>query len=257
VGLGGAAFLVPILSGFFGVPMKLAIGAGGISVVVNSIVGTSSYLRDRLPNVRLGLLLELPTLVGAIVGGLLVAVVAPDVLRGLFAAVLLALALRTVTNPKSPRVVVDSPDPLRLAGSYRDAATDETVVYVPQRVGLGAWAGLVGGALSGLLGLAGGVVKMPVMHTIMRMPVKAAAATSVLMGGFTVSASAYMYYVHGIVDLSIAIPAVIGIQIGSRTGAKMSRRLRGSALERLLAVVLTGLGLVLLLQLLGVGPPAS
>jgi len=84
--------------------------------------------------------------------------------------------------------------------------------------------------------------------------VKAAAATSVLMGGITVSASAYMYYVHGIVDLSIAIPAVLGIQLGSRAGARMSRRLSGTALERLLAVVLAGLGLALVLQILGVGP---
>jgi uncharacterized membrane protein YfcA/uncharacterized membrane protein len=257
VGLGGAAFLVPMLSGFFAVPMKLAIAAGAVSVVVNSIVGTSSYMRDRIPNIRLGLLLELPNLVGAIVGGLLVAVIAADVLRGLFAAVILALALRTVTKPRDAHVVSGGPDPFRVSGSYYDAATGEDVTYQPQRLGLAAGAGVVGGTLSGLLGLAGGVVKMPVMNTIMRMPVKAAAATSVMMGGITVSASAYIYYVHDLLDLAIVIPAVIGIQIGSRSGARLSRRLKGVVLERVLAVVLTALGLVLVLQLLGLGPPAS
>ena len=257
VGLGGAAFLVPMLSGFFAVPMKLAIAAGAVSVVVNSIVGTSSYMRDRIPNIRLGLLLELSNLVGAIVGGLLVAVVAADVLRGLFAAVILALALRTVTKPRDSHVVSGGPDRFRVAGAYHDAATGEDVSYQPQRLALGAGAGLVGGTLSGLLGLAGGVVKMPVMNTIMRMPVKAAAATSVMMGGITVSASAYIYYVHDLLDLAIVIPAVIGIQIGSRSGARLSRRLKGVVLERVFAAVLTGLGLVLVLQLLGVGAPAS
>jgi uncharacterized membrane protein YfcA len=257
VGLGGAAFLVPILSGFLSVPMRLAIAAGAVSVVVNSLVGTSSYLRDRIPNIRLGLLLELPNLVGAIAGGLLVVVVAPDILRGLFAAVLLALALRVVTHPRGVHVVSGGPDPLGVAGAYHDAATGEDVTYQPQRLALGASAGLVGGTLSGLLGLAGGVVKMPVMHTIMRVPMKAAAATSVLMGGITVSASAYIYYVHDLVDLSIVIPAVLGIQLGSRTGARLSRRLTGVVLERVMAVVLTALGLVLVLQLLGIGPPAS
>jgi hypothetical protein len=257
VGLGGAAFLVPILSGFLGVPMRLAIAAGAVSVVVNSIVGTSTYMRDRIPNIRLGLLLELPNLVGAIAGGLLVVVVAPDVLRGLFAAVLLGLALRTVTHPRGAHVVSGGSDPLGVAGAYHDAATGEDVTYQPQRLRLAAGAGLLGGTLSGLLGLAGGVVKMPVMHTIMRMPLKAAAATSVMMGGITVSASAYIYYLHGLIALAIVIPAVIGIQIGSRTGARLSRRLQGVVLERVLAVVLTGLGLVLVLQLLGTGPPAS
>ncbi|MGE0159272.1 MAG: TSUP family transporter [Gemmatimonadales bacterium] len=257
VGLGGGAFLVPLLSGFLAVPMKLAIAAGAVSVVVNSVVGTSTYMRDRIPNVRLALLLELPTLMGAIVGGLLVAIVAADVLRGIFAAVLLGLALRTFTRRQTPHVASGGDDPFGVAGSYHDAATGEDVSYQPQRLSLGAGAGLFGGTLSGLLGLAGGVVTMPVMLTVMRMPVKAAAATSVLMGGFTVSASAYIYYVHGLIDLSIVIPAVIGIQMGSRTGARLSRRLRGVVLERVLAVVLTGLGVVLVLQLLGIGPPAS
>jgi uncharacterized membrane protein YfcA len=257
VGLGGGAFLVPLLSGFLAVPMKLAIAAGAISVVVNSVVGTSSYMRDRIPNVRLGLLLELPTLLGAIVGGLLVAVVAPDLLRAIFAAVLLGLALRTFTQPRTVHVTAAGADPLGVAGEYHDAASAEDVTYQPQRLSLGAWGGLVGGTLSGLLGLAGGVVTMPVMLNVMRMPVKAAAATSVFMGGMTVSASAYIYYVHGLIELAIVIPAVIGIQIGSRTGARLSRRLRGVVLERVLAVVLTGLGVVLVLQLLGIGPPAS
>ncbi|MEQ1856619.1 MAG: TSUP family transporter [Longimicrobiales bacterium] len=257
VGLGGAAFLVPMLSGFFAVPMKLAIAAGAVSVVVNSLAGTSSYLRDRIPNVRLGLLLEMTTLVGAIGGGLIVVAVAPSVLRGVFAAVLLGLALRIVTQSHAGAVVRDGADPFGVRGAYHDRASGEDVVYLPQRLRLGAAAGFVGGVLSGMLGLAGGVIKMPVMHSIMRMPVKAAAATSVLMGGITVSASAYMYYVHGIIDLSIAIPAVLGIQVGSRVGARMSSRLSGTALERVLAVVLTGLGVVLVLQVLGIGPAAS
>lgn len=254
VGLGGAAFLVPMLSGFFGVPMKLAIGAGAVSVVVNSLAGASSYLRDRIPNIRLGLLLEMTTLVGAIGGGLIVVAVAPAVLRALFAVVLLGLAVRIVTRPHAVEVVREGADPLGVTGAFHDAASGEDVVYLPQRLRVGAGAGFVGGILSGMLGLAGGVIKMPVMHQIMRMPVKAAAATSVLLGGITVSASAYIYYVHGIIDLSIAIPAVLGIQLGSQSGARMARRMSGTALERVFAVVLVGLGLVLVLQLFGVGP---
>lgn len=258
VGLGGAAFLVPMLSGFFGVPMKLAIAAGAVSVVVNSLAGSSTYLRDRIPNIRLGLVLEMTTLVGAIIGGLLVVQVAPAALRAIFAMVLIGLAVRVMTRAHGGEVVREGDDPLGVRGAYHDGATGEEVVYLPQRLHMGAAAGFVGGVLSGLLGLAGGVIKMPVMHSIMRMPLKAAAATSVFMGGITVSASAYIYYVHGIIDLAIAIPAVLGIQVGSRAGARMARRLSGAALERVFALVLMGLATLLVLQLFGIGPaPAS
>jgi uncharacterized membrane protein YfcA len=225
---------------------------------VNSLAGSSAFLRDRIPNIRLGLLLEMTTLVGAIAGGLLVVSIAPTVLRAIFAMVLIGLAVRVVTRAHGAQLVREGPDPLGVRGSYHDGASGEEVVYLPQRLPQGAAAGFFGGVLSGLLGLAGGVVKMPVMHSIMRMPLKAAAATSVFMGGITVSASAYIYYVHGIVDLAIAIPAVLGIQIGSRAGARMSRRLSGTALERVFAVVLIGLALLLVLQIFGVGPaPAA
>jgi uncharacterized membrane protein YfcA len=228
-----------------------------VSVVVNSLAGSSAYLRDRIPNIRLGLLLETTTLVGSIVGGLIVVAAAPDLLRAVFALVLIGLAIRVATRSHSGEVVRTGPDPLGVRGAYHDGASGEEVVYLPQRLGLGAVAGFGGGILSGMLGLAGGVIKMPVMHQVMRMPLKAAAATSVFMGGITVSASAYIYYVHGIVDLALAIPAVLGIQIGSRLGARMARRLPGHALERVFAVVLTGLALLLVLQLLGVGVRAE
>lgn len=257
VGLGGAAFLVPMLTGFFGVPMKLAIAAGGVSVVVNSLAGSSAYLRDRIPNIRLGLLLEMTTLVGSIVGGLIVVAAAPNLLRAVFALVLIGLGVRVATRSHSGEIVRAGPDPLGVRGAYHDGASGEEVVYLPQRLGLGAAAGFGGGIVSGMLGLAGGVIKMPVMHQVMRMPLKAAAATSVFMGGITVSASAYIYYVHGIVDLALAIPAVLGIQIGSRLGARMARRLPGHALERVFAVVLSGLALLLVLQLFGVGVGAE
>lgn len=257
VGLGGAAFLVPMLTGFFGVPMKLAIAAGGVSVVVNSLAGSSAYLRDRIPNIRLGLLLEMTTLVGSIVGGLIVVAAAPDLLRAVFALVLVGLAIRVATRSHAGEVVREGPDTLGVRGAYHDGASGEEVVYIPQRLRMGAAAGFGGGILSGMLGLAGGVIKMPVMHQVMRMPLKAAAATSVLMGGVTVSASAYIYYVHGIVDLALAIPAVLGIQIGSRLGARMARRLPTHTLERVFALVLSGLALLLVLQLFGVGARAE
>jgi hypothetical protein len=257
LGLGGGVFVVPILSVFFGVPMKTAIAASAISVVVNSLGGTSAYLRDRMTNVRLALVMELSTVLGAIVGGMIVVAIAPDALRAVFGICLIALALAMLLRPRQAGAVDSGPDPLRLRRVFRDPAAGEDVAYVPQRIPLGLSLSSFAGILSGMLGIGGGAVKMPLLHAVMRVPVKAAAATSVFMVGITVSASAFVYYVHHLVDLSVAVPAVLGVQLGSRFGAVIAKRAHSATVVRLLVVVLVYLGAVLLLQAFGIRVPGS
>jgi len=257
LGLGGGVFVVPILSVFFGVPLKLAIAASAISVVVNSLGGTSAYLKDHLPNVRLALVMELSTALGAVVGGLIVVAIAADVLRGVFGFCLILLAFVMLLRPRQVGSLDTGPDPLKLRRVFRDSAAGADVAYVPQRIPLGLTLSSLAGVLSGMLGVGGGVVKMPLLHAVMRVPVKAAAATSVFMVGITVSASAYIYYVHDLVDLSVAVPAVLGIQLGSRLGATVARRTHSATVVRLLVVVLVYLGAVLILQAFGIHVPGS
>jgi len=257
LGLGGGVFVVPILSVFFGVPLKTSIAASAVSVVVNSLGSNSVYMRHRMTNVRLGLFMELTTVVGAVVGGIVVVLVAPDVLRGLFGVVLIVLAVAMLLTPRQRSQVSDAPDPLHLRGAFHDPSVAEDVEYVPQHLVLGAATSSLAGVTSGLFGIGGGVLKMPLLHTIMRVPVKAAAATSVFMVGVTVSASAYVYYAHHLVDLSVTVPAVLGIQFGSRLGAEVARKIRSVTLVRILVVVLVYLGVVLLLQAFGIHVPGA
>ncbi|MCG6955510.1 MAG: DUF1634 domain-containing protein [Gemmatimonadetes bacterium] len=257
LGLGGGVFVVPILSVFFGVPLKLAIAASAISVVVNSLGGTSAYLKDRMTNVRLALVMEMSTAFGAVIGGLIVVAIAPDVLRGVFGVSLVALALVMLLRPREVGSLDTGPDRLKLRRVFRDGAAGTDVAYIPQRIPFGLTLSSLAGVLSGMLGIGGGVVKMPLLHAVMRVPVKAAAATSVFMVGITVSASAYVYYVHDLVDLSVAVPAVLGIQIGSRLGAVVARRTHSTTVVRLLVVILVYLGAVLILQAFGVHVPGS
>lgn len=256
LGLGGGVFIVPLLSAFFGVPLKTSIAASAVSVVVNSLGGTSVYLRYSMTNIRLGLFMELTTVVGAVLGGFIVVIIAPDALRGIFGLALIALAVAALARPAEDHVE-SGPDPLRLRHDFHDPATGHDVEYVPRRLGLGASLSMVAGVLSGMLGIGGGVVKMPLLHTVMRAPVKAAAATSMFMVGITVSASAYVYYAHGLIDLSVTVPAVLGMRLGSNLGAHAARKIHGVTLIRVLVVILVYLGLVLLLQALGVRVPGA
>ena len=257
LGLGGGVFIVPVVSVFFGVPLKVTIAASAVSVVVNSLGGTSVYLKHDMSNVRLGLVMELTTAVGAIIGSLIVVAIAPDVLRVIFGIALLAMGIAMFLRQNQRVAVTSGPDPLRLRQVFHDPSTNEEIEYIPQRIKLGVAASSLAGIISGMLGIGGGAVKVPILNGVMRVPVKAAAATSVFMVGITVSVSAFIYYLHNIIDLSVTAPAVLGVIIGSQTGARVSRHLKNAVLIRFLVLILVYLAVTLLLQAFGINLPGT
>jgi uncharacterized membrane protein YfcA len=257
LGLGGGVFIVPILSLFFGVPLKTAIAASAISVVVNSIGGASVYLKHRLTNVHLALVMEVTTTIGAIVGGLVVVLISTNVLRFVFGTLLLAMAAVMVLRGKESDPVTEGSDRLQIKQSYHDPAIGGDVTYIPQHVAVGMAASSVAGVISGLLGIGGGAVKVPIMNTIMRVPVKAAAATSIWMVGMTVSTSSFIYYTQDLIDLSVTVPALFGILIGSQVGSRYARRARSKTMVRILIVILAYLAINLLLQAFGIELPGA
>lgn len=257
LGLGAGVFFVPVLSVFFGVPLKIAVAASAISVIVNSTGGTSVYLRTGLTNLRLALVMELTTTVGAIGGGVIVILVAPQVLRFVLAIALFGMGLAMLRGKHEQPPLETVADPLKLRQSYIDPATGARVTYVPTHLWLGLSAASFAGVLSGMLGIGGGAVKVPIMNSLMRVPLKATIGTSMYMVGITVSASAFVYYSHGLLDPSVAVPALLGVAIGSQAGSRLGRRLHGRLLTRLLVVVLLYLAVTLLLQALGVHVPGT
>ena len=258
VGLGGGIFLVPILSVFLGIPLKTAIAASAVGVVVNSITGTSVYLKHRLTKIRLALLMELTTTVGAIAGGLIVVAIAPEALQIIFALALLGMgAAMFFRHRQSVPPVSTGPDPLRLRHVYFAPVRKVWETYIPQHILPGMLVGSFAGLMSGMLGIGGGAVKVPVMNGIMRVPVKPAAGTSMFMVGITVSASAFVYYVHDLIDPSVTVPAVLGILVGSQFGVHLGRLLPAAYLVRFLVVVLTYLAITLLLKAVGIRVPGT
>jgi uncharacterized protein len=111
------------------------------------------------------------------------------------------------------------------------------------------------GVLSGMLGIGGGPIKVSVMNAVMGLPVKAASGTSIYMVGITVSASALIYYRHGLIDPFVVVPAVLGVFIGSQFGARAAAYVHGAVIQWLLVIVLLYLALVLFLQSAGLHVP--
>jgi uncharacterized membrane protein YfcA len=125
--------------------------------------------------------------------------------------------------------------------------------YDPQRYPLGLGASLIAGALSGLLGIGGGPIKVPVMFIFMNVPLMVATATSNFMIGVTAAASAIVYYRRGDIQPQIAAPLAVGVFLGSLLGARLAPRIHTRIVMYLLVAVMLYLAGHLVFHLLEVG----
>lgn len=256
LGLGGGVFLVPILSLAFGIKLETAVAASAIAVVANSSSGSANYLRARFTNVRLAMLMLVSTTAGAVVGGVVAVGLPEAVLKGIFAALLLAIAIvmyrRSLLSVASAVAVELPEDPYRLGGRYQDPSVNAIVTYVPRNLRLGLPIATLGGVSSGMFGIGGGPVTVPLMTMVMQMPVKAAASTSSFMVGLTASASAFVYYANGLVNPRVTVAAVFGIVLGARLGVRVATRVRPQVLVTIFIVALVTLSILMVLDAAGV-----
>jgi uncharacterized membrane protein YfcA len=254
LGLGGGVFLVPLFTLFFDIDPKIAVGASAVSVVANSIVGSSNHLRNGFTNLRVSMLLGIVSAVGALIGATIAVSADTSVLSFVFGIVLLYSSISMVMKRTSvvPNAPPDAPDPFGLRGSYIDGATRRRVEYVPKRIKPGLAISSGAGVLSGLLGVGGGVVQVPAMNLFMSIPLKAAAGTSSFMVGITSVATATVFYAEGKIDPRVVVPTLFGIYIGSQVGSRLTRRLDTQRLIIIFVVVLGYLGISMVLKSFGI-----
>jgi len=229
-GIGGGVLLTPILALHFGVPIRQAIGTSLVAVITTSAASSSVHLQRHTTDIRLGMTLELATALGAAVMAYLVGYFNRGALEGLFAAFLLYSAITILAKGG------------KIAGKNEavPAGTDEAAIppYEPQRYPLGLAASLVAGALSGLLGIGGGPIKVPVMFIFMNVPLMVATATSNFMIGVTAAASAIVYYRRGDILVDIAAPLAVGVFLGSLLGARLAPRIHTKIVVYLLVGIM-------------------
>ena len=250
LGLGGGILIVPILTIGFGVPITAAAGVSLVSVIATSAGGAAFNVRNRRADVRIGMLLAAGTVVGALTGGVLAGILPDRVLAGLFAALMAYTAVtmgrrllrRGDVNERQADAAVDPslPDDDPAAPAYRG-----------RRVGPGIGLSFVAGNVSGLLGVGGGVVVVPLMNLVLGAPLSVAAATSNFMIGMTAAAGAYAYLFRGDVDPSLAAPMVIGVVIGASLQARVAHRIPTTALRVAFIAVLAYVTYEMALRALG------
>lgn len=257
LGIGGGVLLIPVLVIGLDLPMHEAVATSIISVIATSTAVASTNVERGTANMRLGMTLEIATALGAIAGGLTAGILHPRTLEGLFSIVLVPTAILMWRGQSEGQAVDDEPsnsadrtslaeptgDFGLLGGSYLDPAARRTVNYRVERLPLGLIISFVAGNLSGLLGIGGGVFKVPALHLLCGVPVKGAAATSNFMIGVTAVASAFLYYGRGDLRPGLTAAVVLGVLAGSAAGSVLNQYLGGRAVKRLFAVLLTAVAL--------------
>jgi hypothetical protein len=235
LGIGGGVLLIPLLTGIFGVPIKTAIGASIISVIATSSAAGAVYLERGLTHSRLAMILEVATTAGALAGGITAVLISPHLLEVFFGLILIYISVSMRRIPKEDRAVAATGF---LNTSYIDPLSGNPVVYGIRNLGMGMGASFLAGNVSGLLGIGGGIIKVPIMTLVMGVPLRASIATSNFMIGITAATGAIIYYGNGYVDPAIAIPAALGVLVGAQIGTRAGGRMDSQRLKQVFQVLL-------------------
>lgn len=247
-GLGGGVVIVPLLTVIFHVDIHYAIGASLVSVIATSSGAAAAYVREGFSNIRVGMFLEIATTLGALVGAWLTTRVPTRSIGIVFGLVLLYSAWASLR--KMHEQMTGNPDAmavrLRLAGEL--PVGDGVLPYVAQRVPLGFGLMWLAGALSGLLGIGSGAVKVLAMDQAMRLPFKVSTTTSNFMIGVTAAASAGIYWRSGYLAPSLVFPVMLGVLAGSLIGSKLLVRAQVRTLKVVFSLVIVALGIEMIIN---------
>jgi uncharacterized membrane protein YfcA len=249
-GLGGGVVIVPLLAVALGVDLRYAVGASLVSVIATSSGAAAAYVKEGYSNIRIGMLLEIATTFGAVGGAFLAAVLPLPVIAVVFGVVLLLSAYLSSRPHAEHATAGERPDPvarrLRLDGTY--PTPEGPRGYHVRRVPVGFGLMFVAGAISGLLGIGSGALKVLAMDQAMRLPFKVSTTTSNFMIGVTAAASAGVYLGRGYIDPALAMPVMLGVLTGSWAGSRLLTVLRARVLRWVFVAVIVALGLEMMYQ---------
>jgi len=246
-GLGGGVIIIPLLTLGFGVPMHYAIGASLISVIGTSSGAAVAFVKEGFTNMRIGMFLEIGTTAGAIIGALVSGMLNPNTIGIIFASILLltvVLNLKGKPDHQEPLIKGSLEEKLKLYGTFPDKGVLKS--YSARNTVPGFMMMMFAGAMSGLLGIGSGALKVLAMDNMMKLPFKVSTTTSNFMIGVTAVASALIYFQRGEIIPVIVAPVLIGVVVGSFIGSKTLMVSKTKKLKVFFAVVITILSIYMM-----------
>jgi uncharacterized protein len=243
LGMASGIFIVPILTMLCHVDLRNAIGASIVSVIACSCGSAAAFLKERLTNVRLAIVLETATTAGALTGVFLVGRIPNPFLFFMFGTILLLSAWQMVARRNDPvsfrtRSLDHDSRVRELDSSYPDRELGLDIAYRVEHLPIGLILMYVAGLISALLGIGSGVLKVPAMDTALRLPIKVSSATSNFMICVTAAASAGAYFMRGEIVAAITGPVALGSVFGAILGARLLVSISNQRIRLLFAAVL-------------------
>ena len=239
LGIGGGVLLVPFLNVALHFPFGVAAAISLTTVIATSSSVSAGRTGKQLINIRLGMLLEVATAGGSLLGGVTAQLLTQSFVQKMFGVVTAIVAVIMLTRLQRRNVILDAgTEPGVLGGRYYEEESGGVVTYRIKRLPVAVAASFVAGNVSSLLGIGGGVIKVPVLNAWCGIPLRAAAATSAFMIGVTATAGAVIYYGTGQLVPALAAAAVLGVQLGSWSGMHFGQRASVKWLKLLMAAVL-------------------
>lgn len=244
-GLGGGIVVIPLMAVGLGIDIHYAIGTGLVAVIATSTASSCAYVKEGYSNVRAAILLETATTIGAVAGVAIGSLLPASILSILFGVYLLYCSATSLFGTKPLADADIAPDPLATKLKLNSAYPTKTGYkgYYVRGVPFGYAIMLAAGALSGILGIGSGVLKVLALDRVMQLPFKVSTTTSNFMIGVTAAVSAGLYMQKGFVDPVLSMPVVLGITAGSLAGARLLPHMPVSTLRAIFIAIITFIGI--------------
>jgi uncharacterized protein len=255
-GVGGGVLFVPIVGSFFPFHLDFVRGAGLLLALTGALAAGPSLLRSGLASIRLGMPLALVGSITSIAGAVIGLALPVQLLQIALGLLIFAIAALMAFGGGTHSVGMPRPDALsavlRMHGAYQDRATGQEVTWAVHRTpaALAAFAGI--GLMAGMFGLGAGWANVPVLNLLMGAPLKLAVGTSGFVLAVVDSTAAWVYIHRGAMLPMLTVPAVLGVMLGSRLGAKLLFTTPTLIIRRIVVAVMLVAGARALLRGLGI-----
>jgi uncharacterized membrane protein YfcA len=230
-GVGGGIFIVPLLNLVYGFAMTVATGTSLATILITSIASTVNYVKQKRVYFKIGLILALATAPGAYAGSELVTLSLVRAWLGpIFGVFLLIVAMQMITKAVS----IKSEERC----TEKNPGFETTLFGNRKKLLIGFCLGFFGGVASGLLGVGGGSILVPIMCYALDFPIHFSIPTSMFIMIFTSISGVTSHVQQGYVNPIYAIYLGLGSVVGAQVGAYASKKLSGRNLLLVFAVML-------------------
>ncbi len=244
LGIGGGVIIVPLLTLVLKLPIQNAVAISLAAIVAVSFGASISNFRNHLINLKLALILEPLTAFTAILASRIALGINPNVLKGIFGFFMFLISFLMLKPLHFRNKKITG----KRCFSYFDPELKKEIYYDIKNLKLAALISSLAGFASGLLGVGGGVLKVPILNEVCRVPMRVATATSSLMVGITALSASLVYFRHSHLDLNFAFWVILGAVIGSVIGILIKRHLDNYSIKEIFSLIMFAVGLIMIFE---------